>query len=956
MTKTCKSVVMMLVAMLMALLLISPVIASIVVKNNSFEVDSPTKWPYYCAITDWTDGSGVNTSSGPFADNGIIPDGQKVAFIQGIKSMSQSIDGFEAGKYYLLTYCENARSNGVPVCNTTIGSQTIVASHSVVPTKSNYYTRNGIFIPAESGSYTLSFNQTGSGDVTVLIDNVQIKEISGVGNISGKVVDFATANPISGATVNLDGLNTVTTDATGAYSFDIVAPGVSHKITVSADGYSNRIVNADMPDPAVQMNIDLPLFSLDNVSATVIDTFDNRGPGTDLGTTESAGTLQLPWVKSTDDANIALTGDAMELIGAGSAIGAYLGGDFAPADFELTTELTWVLASTDAKWAGIAYRQPSLDYTGGGYYVSMGNDGKTMTLKRGSTTLKSASLDAYADNYTPHMFKIRVLGERHQVWIDDTPIIDVYDGGNITGGNVGFICDGSNDVLIGSVNLNVYNTPSWTMTGKVIDSATSAPLPGATVTVFGRTGTTDSNGVYSIAVPASQANIYQGGSCDITWSASVRRYKNLSYTAHKDISGLTVTQDLAMVAKVPVTIAEAKTKDNGTQVYISDAVVTGKYNGCVYVEDKNRVAGIKMISTSVALNDDLDIEATVVKANGETYLDAPITTEYGVYVVAPLGTSERAFAGTGLSANGLLMKTWGKVTSIDPNGAFMYINDGSNDAGVKIAFTDTYDLTLPTAAIVGENVSVSGIATYDTDGKTLIIHPRSAMDVVNAAYAQVVVHESDFGAHGDGFNWARSSYVNPDDWTDHTSFTDQGIYCEQTTNQWYNRIRCWLGAGTPLTDITCLKYAAFVDNEPAGMTNATFELQMCVDMNGDGAIDDVLHYEPYKNNGLAFAGIPGTWQVWDALNGQWYCESASDSSIATSLMPRTDPKSLAYYLSNGVAAGATATLITDDNWRGVFSFNTCVNDAPSVWDGFKGTLGCFIMETTSGGTIYSFAP
>ena len=963
-------------AMLLVVICLLPAFA-VTVKNPSFETPVTLVSPGYCDIPDWTgwttmppatngthQGYGINNLTiKPFADNGTIPDGSNVAFIQKESSISQTIDGFEANVPYVLSYRENCRSAKVSTMLTVTladafgNTQILVPIHKITPTKGAYLTKRTAFMVPESGSYTLSFVDSipaGQTDSAALVDDIQLSSDIPCGTVQGKVFDSITLAGVAGATVVVNGSYTTTTDDNGNYSCNLVLPG-SFTVSVSGDKCTGKSISGVMPDPVATVTADVSVCDLSTPSATVIDTFE-RTMESGLGTTEPTGTIQLPWVTSGDTANVSLTGSTMKLSPSTAVNGVYLGGNFAPADFDTTVSVVWVPTNVDAQWFGIAYRQPTLDYTGGGYYVYVPAAGGSVLLKRGTTTLVTATLKEMASPYILHTYRIQVIGTSHKVWLDGTKIIDITDSSYTSGGNFGMICDGQNDVEVDDFSLSAYQIPSWTVTGKVTNSTTAQPVPGATVKVLGFTTTTDSNGVYSVSVPGASSDLYIGGSPNITWDASARGYVPLSYSAGNNITSTTITQDLSMIPKIPVSIGDARTKAEGDTVYLQNVIVTGKYNGYVYVEGKDRVAGIKVKSASVALNDDIDIDGTISKENGENYVVATATTKYGTYIIAPLGTSERALSGTGLSTNGLLMKTWGKVTSIDPNGAFMYINDGSSDAGIKVSFADTYDLTLPTSASVGDNVSVAGIATYDTDGKTLTVHPRSGVDIVNAAYAQVVVHESDFGSLGDGFNWARSSYVNPDDWTDHTSFTDQGIYCEQTTNQWYNRIRCWLYGGTPLTDITCLKYAGFVSTEPTGMTNATFELQMCIDMNGDGTIDDVLHYEPYKNKGLAFAGIPGTWQMWDALNGLWSCEAASDSSIASTLMTRTDPKSLSYYLSNGVAAGATATLITDENWRGVFSFNTAVNDAPSAWNGFTGTLGCFVIKTSNGGTIYSFAP
>lgn len=945
-----RSVVLFVVAMFAALLLVSPVFASITVKNSSFENDSPTTWPFYCSITDWAGGGtvGVNTSSGPFADNGNVPDGEKVAFIQGQWSLSQSIDGFEAGKSYMLSYRENARTGGVPIAEATLGSQTVVASHSVDPTYGNYYVRTGLFTAPESGAYTLEIKETGPGDVTLLIDDVKITPLEDAGKITGKVVDVSTGSPIAGVSVLLDGITTATADANGNYSFDLVLPGVTHELAFSSGSYSSKVISVDMPNPGITMTVDATLFSLSNVSANVVDTF-SRSAGSDLGTTESTGTIQLPWVKSADAAGVTLAGDSMEMVGSDSDIGAYLGGNFAPADFEISVGMMWGANSINGQWAGIAYRQPSLNYTGGGYYVCMNNDGQTVTLKRGSTVIKSATVP-YTDNYNYfHIYKIRALGGHHQVWLDDSLIIDVYDYNNISGGYVGFICDGKNDVLVDDVNLNVYNAPSWIMTGKVMDSATSQPVPGAKVTVSGCTGTTDSNGVYSVTISSSDVNFYLGASTDITWTASARGYKPSTYSAQKTISNWTITQDLSLTPKTPVNIGDVRSKADGSAIYIQNAVVTGKYNGYVYIEDKDRVAGIKVKSASVALNDDIDIDGTVATENGEKYIDAVDVVKYGTKVLMPLGTPERAISNQGLSVAGLLMKTWGKVTYKDPEGKFMYIDDGSNlndgsgHAGLKVAFNDSYDMGIDSIADVDDNISVVGVIRYEASGNGFpVVCPRSGMDIANALDTYVISHPSDLSVAWDGTDTMWESDVNYDSEKD-SFITDMGLRFVESERMNWNQTHFRGADGTLLSDLKVLRYGEFVNSMSLTQNDLTLSIKLWIDTNDDGESDQFLIFEPWRKG---FGGVAGTWQTFDALNdGKWWSVAADWSSI---LVTSDNAKPLSDYIAEFPNAKISSS------YEGSLIIWAADLGAPSAC--FDATLGSVTVGTSAGTKVYTFSP
>ena len=157
--------------------------------NPSFEVDTFFISPGYIdlnfPITGWTASltaqTGINPAAGsPFANNGVIPDGNQVAFIQADGGvLSQVISGLVVGRTYYLKYFENSRSGyNAPTLAVTLGETNIVPAH-VVP--SGAYTRvvSGPFM-ASTDSAELAFIKTASplgGDSTVLIDSIAVLEL-----------------------------------------------------------------------------------------------------------------------------------------------------------------------------------------------------------------------------------------------------------------------------------------------------------------------------------------------------------------------------------------------------------------------------------------------------------------------------------------------------------------------------------------------------------------------------------------------------------------------------------------------------------------------------------------------------------------------------------------------------------------------------------------------------------
>ncbi|HKQ40403.1 MAG TPA: LamG-like jellyroll fold domain-containing protein [Verrucomicrobiae bacterium] len=156
--------------------------------NPSFEFDPVPPGAGYGTITGWTPGGGIDGGSGinefgmPFAGNGAVPDGTKVAFLQHNGTLSQDISGFRVGAQYWLTYRENARQGccgGTALLAVRIGNETIVTSHRVTPVGGTnpYRIIGSTVFTAPQETRTLTFSKNGDGDTTALIDLVEIMEV-----------------------------------------------------------------------------------------------------------------------------------------------------------------------------------------------------------------------------------------------------------------------------------------------------------------------------------------------------------------------------------------------------------------------------------------------------------------------------------------------------------------------------------------------------------------------------------------------------------------------------------------------------------------------------------------------------------------------------------------------------------------------------------------------------------
>jgi len=160
-------------------------VGGIPITNPSFEVDTFTAFPGYVngngPITGWNalGGHGINPGGGsPFADNGVIPHGSQVSFMQENGTNSQLVSGFTVGAEYYLHYYENARTGGVPSSEAKVGGLTVVPAHPVTPVggANPYYKISSEMFAASATALELAFVKSNpqGGDTTALIDNVAI--------------------------------------------------------------------------------------------------------------------------------------------------------------------------------------------------------------------------------------------------------------------------------------------------------------------------------------------------------------------------------------------------------------------------------------------------------------------------------------------------------------------------------------------------------------------------------------------------------------------------------------------------------------------------------------------------------------------------------------------------------------------------------------------------------------
>lgn len=205
------------------------------------------------------------------------------------------------------------------------------------------------------------------------------------------------------------------------------------------------------------------------------------------------------------------------------------------------------------------------------------------------------------------------------------------------------------------------------------------------------------------------------------------------------------------------TIGELWNAEIGEFVKLSAKPVTAgtaQFGDRFYIEEPDRSAGIMVyygqsVTTPTSIGDLVEVAGELYTAkpedfpNGELAIINPRVTIVGNGItVAPLGISNKDVGGQelgyrgitggiGLPNTGLLVKTWGKVTSVGRN--FIYIDDGSNlDDGSGLTGLKVYTAGTPSVK-KNDFVSVTGISTIEipayTEIRIPVIRARQPADI-----------------------------------------------------------------------------------------------------------------------------------------------------------------------------------------------------------------------------------
>lgn len=183
---------------------------------------------------------------------------------------------------------------------------------------------------------------------------------------------------------------------------------------------------------------------------------------------------------------------------------------------------------------------------------------------------------------------------------------------------------------------------------------------------------------------------------------------------------------------VATTIPAARAASPGAQATVESAIVTAASTDWAYIESADRSSGIKIIGSPMPARDKIiDITGAVEMSDGEKAIRIETLSIVGPGNAEPLGMSVRGIAvygpnagvthalGTaGLCSAGLLVRTWGAVTSRGTG--FFYVDDGSSvddgtgGTGLRVLCDGM------TPPVLGKRAQVTGISTLFLHGTTYL--------------------------------------------------------------------------------------------------------------------------------------------------------------------------------------------------------------------------------------------
>ena len=178
-------------------------------------------------------------------------------------------------------------------------------------------------------------------------------------------------------------------------------------------------------------------------------------------------------------------------------------------------------------------------------------------------------------------------------------------------------------------------------------------------------------------------------------------------------------------------LGDVKTLDDGDTIYLKGETVTAVFDGCFFIEEQSRCAGIRCIQSGTSVNSGeiVDIIGVVSTLNGERVINVTQVTNNSSVAsesaIKPIGLCGRAIYIGKPDPLGLYVRIWGKVADI--GSGYVLIDDGSNIASYdgKAGIVATYP---GTSLNVGDTVYATGIICHEVVDEDIVTMLRTTSE------------------------------------------------------------------------------------------------------------------------------------------------------------------------------------------------------------------------------------
>ena len=282
----------------------------VVVANPSFEASGTPEAPgYITAGAGWTGGGAgtiaINEAGGAFADNGAVPEQDRVVCIQGPSFIEQTLRGLVAGETYSVAFRYNARSGNTPTLRLAVDEATRF-EQAVTPVGGTaaYRTASANFV-AGGTSAVIRFEQTDPGDQTVLLDDIRVSGVVvepipnlkvspprlelGPGQqalasvtVSGRRLE-ASASTVVVRIANTDVAKLVDADVNGLVTLTFPQGQPDTTLTTAIEGVGRGGATLEIVDNGGHDGVDGSVLISGVTSFVVNPSFEATGPGPGVG-------------------------------------------------------------------------------------------------------------------------------------------------------------------------------------------------------------------------------------------------------------------------------------------------------------------------------------------------------------------------------------------------------------------------------------------------------------------------------------------------------------------------------------------------------------------------------------------------------------------------------------------------------------------------------------------------